>query len=417
MTGSERNWAGNVTYGPDVVQRPASVDELAELVRRSPAVRVVGTRHSFSDIACTDGALVSLEALPTSVTIDADTATARVTGTLRYGELVPHLEQAGFALPNLGSLPHISVAGACATGTHGSGDANRCLAAAVRSVDVVTGDGGLRTLERGQPGFPAAVVNLGALGPVVALTLDLEPSYRVRQDVYEDVPVDADDLTAALADAYSVSLFSDLRSHRFRTAWLKRREPWPKAPEPTWRGGRLASTQHHPVPGQPPEGTTRQGEPGPWHLRLPHFRLDVPPSTRGDELQSEFLVGRENAADAWRVVLSLAGRLAPLVQIAEVRTVAADDLWLSLASGRDSVALHFTWVPDVAAVRAGLAELEAALAPFEPRPHWGKVFVTPLEQVRERYPHVDDAAGLVRELDPDGRFANAYVRDALGLSG
>ncbi|MGN6302950.1 MAG: FAD-binding protein [Angustibacter sp.] len=416
MTGSERNWAGNVAYGPDVVRRPDSVDELADLVARSPSVRVLGTRHSFSDIACTDGTLVSLEALPTSVTVDASTSTARVTGSLRYGELVPHLERAGFALPNLGSLPHISVAGACATGTHGSGDAHRSLAAAVRAVDVVTGDGEVRRLARGDAGFPGTVVSLGAVGAVVALTLDLEPSYRVRQDVYEDVPVDADDLLLALGDAASVSLFTDLRSPRFRTAWLKRREPWPDVPEPTWRGGRLAVTQHHPVPGQPPEGTTVQGEAGPWHLRLPHFRLDVPPSSRGHELQSEFLVAREHAATAWRAVLALADHLAPLVQIAEVRSVAADDLWLSMASGRDSIALHFTWVPDVDRVRAALADLEAALAPFDPRPHWGKVFVTPPAQVGERYPHRDDAAALAREWDPAGRFANAFVREALGLT-
>lgn len=414
MTASERNWAGNVDYGPTTVQRPTSLDELSDLVRRSPALRVLGTRHSFSDIASTDGALVSLEALPTSVTVDAATATARVTGSLRYGELVPQLADAGFALPNLGSLPHISVAGACATGTHGSGDANRCLAAAVRAVDVVTGDGELRTLQRGEPGFPGAVVNLGALGPVVALTLDLEPSYQVRQDVYEDVPMDADAVRDALADAYSVSLFSDLRSPRWRSAWLKRRDPG-EAAEGAWRGGRLAAVQHHPVPGQPADGTTAQAEPGPWHLRLPHFRLDVPPSSRGDELQSEFLVAREHAAEAWRAVLARAERLAPLVQIAEVRSVAADDLWLSMASGRDSVALHFTWVPDPRAVHDALAELEGALAPFDARPHWGKVFVTPLEQVRERYPHRADAAALVGECDPGGRFANAFVRAALGL--
>lgn len=417
MRGSERNWAGNVAYGPDAVERPASVDALAALVRRSAAVRVLGTRHSFSEIASTEGTLVSLEALPTSVTVDPATATARVTGSLRYGELVPRLHAAGFALHNLGSLPHISVAGACATATHGSGDAHRCLAAAVRAVDVVRADGALRTFERGDPRFPGAVVSLGALGPVVALTLDVEPAYQVRQDVYLDARVDADDLTTALGEAASVSLFSDLRSPRFRTAWLKRREPWPEAPEPTWRDGRLARAQQHPVPGQPAEGTTVQGEPGPWHQRLPHFRLDVPPSSRGAELQSEFLVAREQAAPAWGAVLALADRLAPLVQIAELRSVAADDLWLSMASGRDSVALHLTWVPDVPAVTAALHELEAALAPFDPRPHWGKVFVTPLEQVRERYPHVEQAAALARECDPAGRFANAFVRAMLRPQG
>ena len=409
-----RNWAGNVTYGAREVRRPASLDELAEVVTTSPTVRVVGTRHSFSEVAATDGVLVSLDALPSSVTVDPASSTARVTGSPRYGEVVPRLDAAGFALPNLGSLPHISVAGACATGTHGSGDANRCLAAAVRAVDVVTADGELRTFERGEPGFAGAVVSLGALGPVVALTLDVEPSFTVRQDVYEDVPLDADDLTGALAEAYSVSLFSDLRSSRFRSAWVKRRDPGTVAPEPVWRGGRLAAVQHHPVPGQPAEGTTGQGEPGPWHQRLPHFRLDVPPSSRGAELQSEFLVPRELVADAWREVLSLAERLAPLVQIAEVRSVAADDLWLSMAQGRPSVALHFTWVPDTARVREALQDLEGRLAPFDPRPHWGKVFVTPLEQVRERYPHASDAAALAEAHDPSGRFTNAFVASALG---
>ncbi len=406
-----------MAYGPAEVRRPRSLDELAELVTRSRAVRVrvLGTRHSFSEIAATDGELVSLDALPTSVGVDLAAGTARVTGSLRYGELTPHLQAAGAALANLGSLPHIAVAGACATATHGSGDANRCLAAAVRSVDLLTADGSLRTLRRGEPQFPGAVVNLGALGPVVALTLDVEPTYLVRQDVYDDVPLDADDLPQALADAYSVSLFSDLRSASFRAAWLKHRlDDAPPAREPRWRGGTLADVQRHPVPGQPAEGTTRQGEAGPWHERLPHFRLDVPPSSRGAELQSEFLVPREHAAAAWRAVASVGERLAPLVQIAEVRSVAADDLWLSMAQGRDSVALHFTWVPDWPAVRTALATLEPLLEPFDPRPHWGKLFVTPRARVRERYPHLADAVALTQRLDPEGRFRNAFVDDVLG---
>jgi xylitol oxidase len=411
---SQRNWAGNVAYGPAQVRRPRSLDELADLVTRSPSVRVLGTRHSFSEIACTDGVLVSLDALPTSVSVDAAAGTARLTGSLRYGELVPQLHAAGVALPNLGSLPHISVAGACATGTHGSGDRNRCLSAAVRSLDVITADGEPRTFTRGESEFPGAAVSLGSLGPVVALTHDVEPAFAGRQDVYEQVPLDADDQTDALGDAYSVSLFSDLRSSRFGAAWLKHRLDADPAPrEPRWRGGELADVQHHPVPGQPAEGTTAQGTPGPWHQRLPHFRLDVPPSSRGAELQSEFLVAREHGAEAWRAVLSIAERLAPLVQIAEVRSVAADDLWLSMAQGRDSIALHFTWVPDEAAVRAALAVLEPLLAPFQPRPHWGKLFVTPLEAVRERYEHLAEAAALVSECDPTARFGNRFVNSVL----
>lgn len=407
----ERNWAGNVEYGDQPVKRPQSLDELASIVTSSAQVRIVGTRHSFNEIACSTGALVSLEALPTSVVVDATAGTARLMGSMRYGELATVLQAEGVALANLGSLPHICVAGACATGTHGSGVTNRCLAAAVRRVDLLTGEGTLRTLRRGDPQFPGAAVNLGALGAVVAVDLDVEPTYQVRQDVYDDIDVAPDDLLAALADAYSVSLFSDLRSTRFRAGWLKHRVDERLQPERPvhWRGGTLAPSGRHPVPGQPVEGTTVQGTIGPWHERLPHFRLDVPPSSRGAELQSEFLVPREHAAAAWRVVLSVADDLAPLVQIAELRSVAADDLWLSMAQGRDSTALHFTWVPDEPAVRAALQHLERLLKPLEPRPHWGKLFVTPIAQVRERYGHLRDAARLAGECDPDGRLRNRFV--------
>jgi xylitol oxidase len=407
----ERTGAGNVEYGDQPVQRPQSVDELASVITSSEKVRIVGTRHSFSDIACSTGALVSLDGLARTVTVDAAAGTASVTGSPRYGDLATALHAAGVALPNLGSLPHIGVAGACATGTHGSGLTNRCLAAAVRQVDLLTGEGTLRTLRRGDGEFPGAVVNIGALGAVVGFMLDVEPTYQVRQDVYDDVDVAPEELLDALAEAYSVSLFSDLHSTRFRTGWLKHRTDGSGEPERPehWRDGTLARSGRHPVPGQPAEGTTHQGDAGPWHERLPHFRLDVPPSSRGDELQSELLVPREHAADAWRAMLALGDRLAPLVQIAELRAVAGDDLWLSMAQGRHSVALHLTWVPDVRAVREALTELEQALEPYGARPHWGKLFVTAPARVRNLYPHLADFAQLAARCDPHGRLRNRFV--------
>ncbi|GAB3591132.1 alditol oxidase [Angustibacter peucedani] len=413
---AERNWAGNVEYGGPL-ERPESVEQLQQLVRDARQLRVVGSRHSFNDVVSTDGTLVTLDALPLEVEVDVDARQVVASGAVRFGELAGRLDAAGLALPNLGSLPHISVAGACATGTHGSGDVNQVLAASVAAVEVVRPDGELEVLRRGEPDFPGAVVSLGAVGPVVRVTLDAVPTFAVRQDVYDDVRLAPSDLLEALGSAYSVSLFSDLRSDRFLMAWRKQRfDPRAEAPaaEPVWAGGRLATAARHPVPGQPTEGTTAQGEVGPWHERLPHFRREVPPSSRGDELQSEYLLPREHAAAAWSALLGLRDELAPLVQIAEVRSVAADPLWISPASERDSVALHVTWVQDEVAVRAALERLEPLLVPFAARPHWGKVSVLPAERLPDLYPHLGTWAEMVRRRDPQGVFRNAFVERVVG---
>src|SRR4051794_1452184 len=324
---TQRNWAGNVDLGADTVHEPESLDELAAVVAGARRVRVVGSRHSFNELTRTEDVLLGLSRLPGAV--EATDGGLRVPPWWTFGALTDQLADRGFALRSLASLPHISLAGACATGTHGSGDTTRGLASAVREIDLVQADGSLLTLRRGDADFPAAVVSLGALGVATSMTLDVEPTFDVRQDVYDDVAVGpyGDELLDALGDAYSVSLFTLLDSERFTMAWLKQRVPEGGtlgAAEPTWRGGRLAASARHPVPGQPTEGTTEQGVVGPWHERLPHFRLDVPPSSRGAELQSELLLPREAAPEAWRAVLQVREHLAPHVQTVELRSIAAD---------------------------------------------------------------------------------------------
>ncbi|WP_299538152.1 D-arabinono-1,4-lactone oxidase [uncultured Streptomyces sp.] len=414
MTPAEKNWAGNVTYGARRLHTPRSLAELQEIVSGATAVRALGTRHSFSTVADAPGDLVSLAELPATVEIDPEARTARVGAGLRFGEMAGTLHDAGFALHNLGSLPHISVAGACATGTHGSGTGNRSLAGAVRALELVTADGSLTTLHRGDPDFPGAVVSLGALGVVTRLTLDLVPSFDVQQWVYEDLPVDEvrRDFAGVLSEAYSVSLFTTWQGGPLDQVWLKRAvgDDGPRTAPQRWRGARLADGQRHPVPGMPPANCTRQdGVPGPWHTRLPHFRLEFTPSS-GEELQSEYFVPRESATEAFHALDRIKDRIAPLLLISEIRTVAADDLWLSPAQGRDSVAFHFTWVPDTAAVTPVLAAIEEALAPFGARPHWGKVFTTPAEDLDRLYPHLDDFQKLVARTDPHDVFGNAFLR-------
>jgi alditol oxidase len=400
------NWAGNVVFSSRAVHHPTSPAQLQELVAGSDRVRALGTGHSFSRIADTTGDHVSLAQLPPVVDIDEDTATVVVSAGLRYGEITGRLHEAGFALPNLGSLPHIAVAGACATGTHGSGQANGTLATAVSAVEVVGADGELRAVRRGDPEFPGSVVALGALGIVTALTLDLRPAFGIRQWIYEDLALE--DAEEAIAAAYSVSLFTRWAGAGFEQVWLKQLDTDPEPPA-RWLGATRAPAQMHMVPGVDPQHCTPQlGEPGPWHERLPHFRLAFTPSS-GDELQSEYFVPRAALPDALRAVDAIRRRVAPALQISEIRTVAADDLWLSPAEGRDTAALHFTWLPDTAAVLPAVAALENALEPFGTRPHWGKVFGTAPAKVASLWPKLTDFAALARRQDPTGKFRNAML--------
>lgn len=416
MTGTITNWAGNITYGAGELHRPASVDEVAALVAASTRVRVLGSGHSFNEIAepGPDGVLLSIAALPPLVDVDGAARRVRVSGGTRYAELAHAVHTHGLALPNMASLPHISVAGSVATGTHGSGVGNGSLASAVREVELVTADGSVVRIGRDDPRFGGAVTSLGALGVVTALTLDLEPAFEVEQHVFTELPLaglDTAAFEAVMSAAYSVSLFTDWRAPGFRQVWLKRRTDQPL---PEIAGAAPATEKLHPVPGMPAVNCTEQfGVPGPWHERLPHFRAEFTPSS-GAELQSEYLLPRGRALEALHAVDAIRGTVAPVLQTCEVRTVAADEQWLSPSYGRDTVALHFTWIEDTAAVLPVVRRLEAALDDFAPRPHWGKVFTTPAGVLRDRYPRLDDFRALARELDPKGTFANAFVRDVLG---
>ncbi len=414
-SGRLTNWAGNITFSAGRIHKPASLAELQRLVAGSGCVRALGTGHSFSPIADTPGDLVSVADLPKIMTVDADRATVTVSAGVRYGELAPHLHTAGYALRHLASLPHISVAGACATGTHGSGNSNGNLATAVSAMEMITADGDVITMSREADGdrFRGAVVGLGALGIVTGLSLDIVPAFDIRQYVYENLPHEQlyEHLTDIFASAYSVSLFTDWRSSRIRQVWLKQRvgEHDPPKPGPRWYGALPADGPRHPVPGLPAaNGTQQLGVPGPWHERLPHFRLDFTPSA-GDELQSEYLMPRRFAADAMRAIVSIRDQVAPVLRISEIRTVAADDLWLSPSYQQDSVAIHFTWLNDVPAVTPVLARIEDRLAPFGARPHWAKLFTTSPAAVSRLYERLPDFRRLLRSHDPAGKFRNKLV--------
>ncbi len=418
------NWAGNITFGARRSHEPTSTDDVRAVLAAARSaggrVRVLGTGHSFSPVADTEGDHVSLARMPVVRELDADRRLVRVSAGLRYGEVTPWLHEQGFALHNLGSLPHIAIAGACATGTHGSGDRNGVLATAVRALRVVTAAGDVVDLSADGTGpgcgaeFAGAVVALGALGVVTEVTLAVEPAYDVAQSVYDDLPFAAVEgyLDEILAAAYSVSLFTRWTGDTLDTVWLKCRPdvdgPAGQAP-PDLFGAVPSDGPRHPLRGEPTGHATEQGgTPGPWHTRLPHFRMEFTPSA-GEELQSEYFVARERAVEALQALRAMQDEICPLLLVGEVRSIAADDLWLSGAHGRDTVGVHLTWRPDVAAVLPVVARVEERLLPLGARPHWGKVFTAGPDAVRRLYPRLDDARRLVETFDPTGVLRNGFV--------
>ncbi|WP_202869215.1 D-arabinono-1,4-lactone oxidase [Kribbella antibiotica] len=398
------NWAGNVEFS-SVLERPRSVAELQELIAAAEKVRVLGTGHSFNRIADTSGTLLTVADLPK--VLEIGTSGATVSAGLRYGEITAALQARGLALHNLGSLPHISVAGACATGTHGSGDTNGPLADAVYAITFIDSSGSLVTLTRDDPDFNGAVISLGAFGVMVSMTLNVERSYEITQVVYDGLPVQRlqSSFDAVMSSAYSVSAFTDWVDPDVMV-WRKQKTP---AFDREWLGAKVADGPRHPIKVMPADYATEQGGiPGPWNERLPHFRLEFTPSN-GDELQSEYFVPRRRGAEAVEILRSLGSQLAPVIQVSEIRTIAKSDLWLSPSQGRDTVALHFTWIQDEDAVRPVVEALEAALAPLDARPHWGKVFAADAATLAQRYPKVPDFIALAGRYDPAGKFRNDYL--------
>jgi alditol oxidase len=408
-TSAERNWAGNYTYRARKLHRPTSVDQVQEIVANARKVRVLGSRHSFNDIADSDE-LLSLSAIPPDIRVDRQASTVSFAAGLSYGGLAEALMSEGLALHNLASLPHISVAGAVTTGTHGSGDASGNLATAVARLELVTSSGEIVPASRGEPQFDGMVVGLGALGAVTRLTLDVEPAYDARQRVFEGLEWKAlfehfDEITSC---GYSVSIFTRWGT-RIDQVWVKSRVT--NAPESVRSDlfGAVASTvDRHPILGVDSVNCSPQlGRPGPWSERLPHFRMGFTPSV-GEELQSEYLLPRHQTVPAIEAVRALAEQIRPVLQGCEIRTMTADRLWMSPAYGHDTVGIHFTWRPDQPRVESLLVDLEAALAPFHARPHWGKLFAARARAIAPLYERLPDFIRLVEHLDPRGAFRNAW---------
>jgi xylitol oxidase len=406
----ERNWAGNYTYRAEKLHRPTTIEQVQEIVANAASVHVLGSRHSFNDIA-DSSELISLENLPADVVVDHEAQTVSLGGGVKYGNLVKTLNDEGVALHTLASLPHISVAGAVATATHGSGVTCGNLGTAVAGLEIVTSSGEIIKASRGDPDFDGLVVGLGALGAVTRITLDVQPAYEMKQRVFEGLSWKAlyDHFNEITSCGYSVSIFTRW-GETSEQVWVKSRTDEPNRVEGDLFGAVAATVDRHVIGELDPIACTPQlGRPGLWSDRLPHFRMNYTPSN-GEEIQSEYLLPYRHALGAIEAVRALADRMRPILQVSEIRRVAADRLWMSTSYEQDSVAIHFTWKREPEAVQEMVAQLEDALTPFEARPHWGKVFHARAAAIAALYKRHSDFVRLVERLDPRGAFRNAWLK-------
>lgn len=409
-----KNWAGNIQFSSVEIKEPESIEDLVQQYESEVKLKSLGTRHCFNRIADTKNIHISTAKLNKVLEIDEENLIVWVESGIKYGDLGVELEKKGFALHNLASLPHISVMGAVSTATHGSGDQNGNLATAVEAVEWVSPDGIVKLIKRGEPEFNGAVVALGALGTVYRLALKIQPTFQVSQYVFENLPMEVckDHFDEIYQSGYSVSMFTTWQNKTIDQVWVKRKEDvkYQKDLTDFW-GATPAKTNLHPLKANSPINCTDQmGVPGPWYERLPHFKMKFTPSN-GEELQSEYFVPRENAYQVMMEIEKLKDLIHPILFVSEIRSIKADDLWMSMAYGRDSIAFHFTWKPMTDEVMKALPKIEEVLKPFGVRPHWGKIFTISGKELSKNYPKWNDFKKLISTMDPNKMCTNTFLEN------
>ena len=414
-----KNWAGNLQYSALETRFPNSVTELQRAIVQLDKAKALGTMHCFNDIADTEGVQLSTKNLTEIYELDEAGQTVTVGSGIKYGDLGVYLHERGWALHNLASLPHISVGGSCATATHGSGMGNGNLSSAIVGLEMLYASGEIRWIapESDPELFNAAVVHLGALGIVTKVKLRIQPTFSVKQYVFENLNIGQleNNFDAIMGAGYSVCFFTHWLNDNIDQVWVKCKSDQGFDGSASFYGATPATVDLHPIKVNSPVNCTPQlGVSGPWHERLPHFKMNFTPSN-GDELQSEFFIDRANAFQAMKAISPYAEQMQDFLFISEIRCIAKDDFWMSTAQGRESVALHFTWKPKPKEVYAFLPELESVLAPFNARPHWGKIYAMEKERIFELYPKAADFVALKKEVDPKGIFSNQYTKRAFGV--
>jgi FAD-linked oxidoreductase len=427
------NWARNQSCRPAEICRPDSLEALRRRVGEARAagrkLRLAGAGHSWSPLACTDGCLISLSRLDRVVEIDAAARTATVEAGMSMGRLVEALDEQGLALPTIGGMLRQSVGGTIATATHGTGAAYGNLATAVTRLESLTPAGELRSWTADASGFHGAVVSLGALGPVVRLTLQCEPAFGVRSEEYP-LPIEGlvRHLDQYLAEndyfqffdlvhterAYLFCMNRDAAGMAAKSRWRRLREWVAAGMETLSSSAAMWLTDKLPLAIPLSQkvalvtllsGKTRLGRS---FEVLSHENIGF----RYREL--EVAIPRERAAEAVRAVRKMVKDQGLRVDMPiTYRFVKADGLWLSPAYGRDTCYVSFaTARRDPAFVESFFDEAERLMRRFDGRPHWGKCFSSKREYFQRAYPKWQDFDALRARLDPERAYANDMI-DAL----
>jgi L-gulono-1,4-lactone dehydrogenase len=426
-----RNWAGNQTMTPVAVEHPASTEQVADAVRRAAArgrrVKAVGSGHSFTGIALTDGVLLDLSRLDRLVSVDIATSQITVQAGMPLHRLNAVLAEHGLGLTNMGDIDRQTLAGALSTGTHGTGRLSGGFAAQVAGLELVLADGSVVTCSADERPdlFSAARLGLGALGVLTAVTLQAEPAFLLRAD---ERPEPLDDVLDGFEEL--VAAHDHTEFYWFphtATALVKRNDRVPGPAEPLSTARRVVEDEvlTNGVFGL----TCRVGRRAPRTVPVlnrvaaralsPRTYTDAAPSVfvsprRVRFRETEWAVPRAELPGVMRELRDLPERLGLQISFpVEVRVCPADDVPLSTASGRDSayVAAHaFVGTPHEQWFRA-VSDVAKAVGG---RPHWGKEHDLTADELRPRYPRFDEFVALRDELDPVGVFANAYLDRVLG---
>lgn len=407
-----QNWAKNITFSSQNYIEIENLTQLQKVIESSNRLKVVGTSHSFSEIADTTGTLISLKNLDSEIEIDEKSQTVKVSAGTSYANLAKYLEKNGWALSNLASLGEITIAGAVMTGTHGSGSNNKVLSDSVVAIEMILASGDKFVIDRKDfTQFSGFVVSFGALAVFTKLTLKIVKSFSVKQVVYENIPIQSvlENFNEIFDRPYSASYFSNWSPKNTGQIWMKflDDDKYPELQSKAY-GGNLALTNQHPVKVNHPGNCTEQmGVSGKWLFRLPHFKLDSSPAS-GDEVQTEYLVNRIHVQSYINELTKIGEDIAARVYATEIRTISSDDLWLSGAYGRETVGFHFTWKKS-SEVKDFLPVIENILGKYNGRPHWGKLFSTPRAQLIERYPMYEEFRQLIQKYDSGNKFRNKFI--------
>uniref|UniRef100_A0A915D0Y3 FAD-binding PCMH-type domain-containing protein n=1 Tax=Ditylenchus dipsaci TaxID=166011 RepID=A0A915D0Y3_9BILA len=415
------NWGGNFNFSTQDIKYPTTTAGVQQLVKECKGkIRPVGTRHSFSEIANTNDTLICLVHMNLILSVDPSVPSVTVQAGITYTDLIPFLQSIGLAIPMMASLGEISIAGAINTAVHGSGAGIGNLATQVLGLQMVLADGSVVQYSKGQNDteLAAATVGLGALGIVTQVTLQAQPTYNLAINVFENMDMSVLDtqLYNITHSGYAINMWSTFGTPGvLDQVWITTKvdsngvNAYGNVSQ--LYGAPAATAQSSPIAALPPTYVVPQmGIVGPYYERLTDYDLGLS-GQEGQQTQSEYYVDFDDFVPALKALQTLSAEINAVVYVALFRITEKDELWMSPQYKKTTMAIHFSWQPKLDQVMALLPKIEAALAPFNPIPHWGKLYTLKPEQYLPLLPKYPEWREQVELHDPTHKFRNKWLEE------